>query len=166
MDAPSLEGFKVRLEGTLNSLILGKGVLAHGRGVGTGWSLKVSSNPNQYMILWFPDIPGAKLEICFSLHWREYSSESSNCFSMHSFLKNNLFLHSKYTNGKTTFVFYAAFRESNFTNASKVLNSRKDKTGQECVMSSWGATWKKCTHRQWNNLMSGNVSLMFVLVIW
>lgn len=52
---------------------------------------------------------------------------------MHSFLKNSLFLQSKYTNGKTAFVFYTAFRESNFTDASKVLNSRKDKTGQERV---------------------------------
>lgn len=51
----------------------------------------------------------------------------------------------KYTNDKTTFVFCAAFREYNFTNASKVLNSGKDKTRQECVMSAWGATWKKCT---------------------
>lgn len=61
-----------------------KGVLAYGNGVGTSWSLKIPSNQNQYMILWFPDIPGAKLEICFSLHWRAYSSESSNCFSLHS----------------------------------------------------------------------------------
>lgn len=48
----------------------------------------------------FPVIAGIKLGVCFSLHWRAYSLESSNCISLRSFLQYNLSLQSKHTSAK------------------------------------------------------------------
>jgi len=49
-DAPSLETFKVRLDGALSNLIQLKLSLLLAGGVGLGWFSKVPSNPNHSMI--------------------------------------------------------------------------------------------------------------------
>lgn len=52
VDVPALEVFKARLDGALSNLV--KGIPAHSRGLGTRWSSKIHSNPNQSMILIIP----------------------------------------------------------------------------------------------------------------
>ncbi|KAK4829894.1 hypothetical protein QYF61_007286 [Mycteria americana] len=53
VDAPSLETFKVRLDGALSNLIQLKMSLLIAGGGWTRWPLKVPSNPNHSMILQF-----------------------------------------------------------------------------------------------------------------
>lgn len=50
VDTLSLELFLVMLDGALSNLIQWN--VSHDRDIGTGWSLKISSKPDHYMILW------------------------------------------------------------------------------------------------------------------